>query len=138
MAINRTATIDACIFYRAPLRDLLVQMATSGVFRVRDCLVAGFEPLIPSLSLPDPDDRHVLAAAIVSRSDVILTYNLKDFPAQDLSLHGIEAQHPDEFVVDLLDADVRHVRQRRRHRQATLIEAVHHWQIGVGGVGGAL
>ena len=47
---------------------------------VRDCLVMGYAGLIPSLSLPDPDDRHVLAAAIVGRCDVIVTRNLKDFP----------------------------------------------------------
>lgn len=47
---------------------------------IDDCLVEGFETLIPTLELPDPDDRHVLAAAIVGRADVIVTYNLKDFP----------------------------------------------------------
>ena len=49
---------------------------------VRDCLVTGYEPLIGGLSLPDPDDRHVLAAAIRSQADLILTFNLKDFPAK--------------------------------------------------------
>jgi hypothetical protein len=48
----------------------------------RDALVQGFEDLIPSLSLPDPDDRHVLAAAIRGRVDAIVTYNTKDFPAE--------------------------------------------------------
>jgi len=69
---------------------------------VRDCLVTGYEGLIPSLSLPDADDRHVLAAAIVGRADVIVTFNLKDFPASVLNPLGIEAQHPDEFVAQLL------------------------------------
>ena len=49
---------------------------------VRDCLVSGYEVLIDSLSLPDPDDRHVLAAAIRAGAQVIVTYNLKDFPAE--------------------------------------------------------
>jgi hypothetical protein len=48
--------------------------------------------------LPDPDDRHVLAAAIVGRCDVIVTHNLKDFPNETLAFYGIEAQHPDEFL----------------------------------------
>jgi predicted nucleic acid-binding protein len=47
---------------------------------VRDSLVTGYEPLIPTLTLPDPDDRHVLAAAIRSGADVIVTYNLWRLP----------------------------------------------------------
>ena len=70
---------------------------------VRDCLVADYEELIPALTLPDPDDRHVLAAAIRARADVIVTINLADFPAATLRTYGIEAQHPDDFIVHLLD-----------------------------------
>lgn len=65
---------------------------------VRDCLVTGYEALIPSIVLPDVGDRHVLAAAIASNCDVIVTQNLKHFPAEVLAVHGIEAQHPDEFL----------------------------------------
>lgn len=68
----------------------------------RDCLVTGYEALIGTLTLPDPDDRHVLAAAIVGRCDVIVTQNLRDFPAAALAAHQIEAQHPDGFLCDLL------------------------------------
>ena len=57
-----------------------------------------YESLIPSLDLPDPDDRHVLAAAIVGRCDVIVPQNLKDFPANVLDRYGIDKQHPDEFL----------------------------------------
>ena len=49
---------------------------------VRDCLVTGHETLIPTLSLPDPNDHHVLAAAIFTSASIIVTYNLKDFPVQ--------------------------------------------------------
>ncbi len=70
---------------------------------VRDCLVTGYEDLIASLSLPDPDDRHVLAAAIRAGAEVIVTYNLTDFPPETLARFDIEARHPDDFVVDLLD-----------------------------------
>ncbi len=66
-------------------------------------LVTGYEDLIEGLHLPDPDDRHVLAAAIRGRADVIVTMNLQDFPAKALKPHGIVAQHPDEFVVSLVD-----------------------------------
>lgn len=70
---------------------------------VRDCLVTGFEALIPSLSLPDPDDRHVVAAAIVANAQVILTFNLKDFPDDKLREYKIRAVHPDDFLVELLE-----------------------------------
>jgi hypothetical protein len=65
--------------------------------------VTGYQTLIPSLVLPDPDDRHVLAAAIVGRCDVIVTQNLKDFPDAALAPYGLEAQHPDEFLSNHLN-----------------------------------
>jgi predicted nucleic acid-binding protein len=68
----------------------------------RDCLVTGYESLIPCLELPDPDDRHVLAAAIVGRCDIIVTQNLQDFPDEVLSPYGIEIQHPDHFLSNYL------------------------------------
>ena len=72
---------------------------------VLDCLVTGYENLIDGLALPDPNDRHVLAAAIRAGADVIVTYNLNDFPKRVLDPLGIEAQHPDVFVTHLLDLD---------------------------------
>ena len=68
-----------------------------------DALVTGYEDLIPGLQLPDPDDRHVLAAAIHGHADVIVTINLRDFPSETIGPFGIEAQHPDEFILHLLD-----------------------------------
>jgi hypothetical protein len=134
------AVYDACVLYPAPLRDLLLHLALTGLFRARwterihdewigsvladraditaaqlartrslmdiaipDALVTGYEGLIDQLTLPDPDDRHVLAAAIRSHAGVIVTYNIKDFPLDQLRPYGIEAQHPDEFVMHLLD-----------------------------------
>lgn len=72
---------------------------------VRDCLVVGYEPLIESLTLPDPDDRHVLAAAIKSRSQVIVTNNVRDFPADVLAPWNIETKAPDDIVLDQIDLD---------------------------------
>jgi hypothetical protein len=132
---NYTALLDANVLYAAPLRDLLLQLAVTDIFRAkwtadihrewieallrtrpsldrariertrdqmnaktRDCLVDGYHSLIPSLTLPDPNDRHVLAAAIIGRCDVIVTQNLKHFPDDALELYGIDAQHPDEFL----------------------------------------
>jgi hypothetical protein len=70
---------------------------------VRDCLVEGFEPLMAGLSLPDPNDRHVLAAAIRAGAQTIVTRNLKDFPQDRLSPFGIVAQDPDDFLLGLLN-----------------------------------
>jgi hypothetical protein len=134
------AILDACVLYPAPLRDLLLRLALTDLYRARwterihdewirsllsqrpdlsrdrlqrtrdlmdqtvpDCLVTGFEELIESLGLPDPKDRHILAAAIRSQAGVIVTYNVKDFPEEILDGYGIEVQHPDEFVTHLYD-----------------------------------
>jgi predicted nucleic acid-binding protein len=137
---NFTVLYDSCVLYPAPLRDLLMWLSLSDLFRarwsndiheewivnllearpdltrerlertrdmmnanVRDCLVTGYEPLIDGLTLPDPDDRHVLAAAIRAGAAVIVTFNLKDFPSEFLAPFSVEAQHPDEFIVHLID-----------------------------------
>jgi len=87
---------------------------------VPDSLVTGFESLIPSLSLPDPDDRHVLAAAIHGGADSIVTFNLKDFPSQVLSAYQIEAIHPDDFVSQLLETSVASVCLAARRQRELL------------------
>lgn len=48
-------------------------------------MVTGYEPLVPTLTLPDEDDRHVLAAAIRCGAQVIVTTNLRDFPTEALA-----------------------------------------------------
>jgi hypothetical protein len=70
---------------------------------VPDCIVEGYENLIEGLALPDPNDRHVLAAAIRAGAQSVVTFNLKDFPDDKLSVYGVEAKHPDEFVLDQID-----------------------------------
>lgn len=65
----------------------------------RDARVTTYQPLIEGLALPDPKDRHVLAAAIAGRCDVIVTFNTKDFPANALAKHDLDAQHPDTFFM---------------------------------------
>ena len=72
---------------------------------IPDGLVIGHETLIAGLTLPDADDRHVLAAAIRCNASVIVTFNEKDFPASALAPYGIEAQHPDLFIDNLFDLD---------------------------------
>jgi len=72
---------------------------------VPDAIVEDYESLIEGLDLPDPDDRHVLAAAIKARCDAIVTFNLKDFPAAELEKYRIEALHPDEFLYQQFGLD---------------------------------
>ncbi len=156
MSATFTVIYDACVLYPAPLRDLFMRLAMTGLVRARwtnhihdewirnvlvnrpdldarqlqrtrelmdahtlDCLVTGYEKLIPGLSLPDRNDRHVLAAAIRANANAIITFNLKDFPSPALDEYGIEAQHPDEFVTHLIDLDFRLVCEAiRRQRQS--------------------
>ncbi len=66
-------------------------------------MVSGFEDRIEALDLPDPGDRHILAAAIVGQSQVIITKNLKDFPANYLEKYHIQAKGPDDFLLDTID-----------------------------------
>src|SRR5262245_21609133 len=87
---------------------------------VADCLVSGYEGLIDTLTLPDPDDRHVLAAAIHARANLIVTFNLSDFPPAALVTHGVAAIHPDAFVLQLAAADEAAVIQAAREQRATL------------------
>ena len=121
MSSNFTVIYDACVLYPAPLRDLLMRLALTDLYRarwtdmihdewirnvllqrpdlkredlertrslmnanVRDSLVTGFAHLIPAIELPDADDRHVVAAAIHAGANLIVTFNLKDFPAEAL------------------------------------------------------
>lgn len=66
---------------------------------VPDALVTRYEQLIPALTLPDPNDRHVLAAAIRGGASVIVTNNLQDFPENFLEEYEIDVQTPDEFIL---------------------------------------
>lgn len=161
-----TAFYDANVLYSAAIRDLLMTLSNTGLFRPKwsrtvqqewiahllmnrpdltpgklertrelmdahaaDALVTGYEDLIEGLRLPDANDRHVLAADIRGRADVIVTMNLRDFPVEILEPFGIEAQHPDEFVLHLLDLDAgivcaaaNHHRQRLKNPPRTIVD----------------
>lgn len=70
-----------------------------------DAEVQDFKHLIQSIELPDPNDRHVLAAACAGNADVIVTFNLKDFPEENVQKYNIEVLHPDQFITDLIHLD---------------------------------
>lgn len=72
---------------------------------VEHAVVSGYEDLVPTLNLPDPDDRHVLAAAIHGGADIIVTANVRHFPPEALVPYKITAQEPDGFIRSLIDAD---------------------------------
>ncbi len=85
-----------------------------------DAVVKGYQTVIATLDLPDPNDHHVLAAAIHGGADIVVTRNLRDFPADRLTPHGLVAQHPDAFVVELLEADAEAVLAAVQSHRAAL------------------
>jgi hypothetical protein len=136
------AILDANALYPAPVRDLLLHLASTGLYKPKwtdkiheewirsllenrtdlkekslrsaqtamnnafpDANITHYESLINRLILPDEDDRHVLAAAIKDNVDVIVTSNVKDFPTAVIKEFGIEIQHPDKFIVNLIQSD---------------------------------
>lgn len=82
-----------------------------------DACVTGWEPLESGITLPDPDDRHVVAAALRGRADMIVTANVRDFPSDVLGSVGLEVQHPDDFLLNQLDLEP-DLTMATLHRQA--------------------
>ena len=83
-----------------------------------DAGVVGHEAHEASLALPDPDDRHVVAAAVEAEAGEIVTANLRDFPEAALRPLGIEAVSPDGFVASMLEDELAAViAVMRRHRE---------------------
>ncbi|MEL6865105.1 MAG: PIN domain-containing protein [Bacteroidota bacterium] len=68
-----------------------------------DAMVKNYEVLIGGLRLPDPKDCHVLAAAIKTNANIIVTNNLKDFPAEYLATFGLSAKNADDFLTETID-----------------------------------
>lgn len=96
-------TFDAILGNRPELEERLRRTRRQMTEAVPDVLVDGYQPLVASLQLPDPDDRHVLAAAIRSQAQVIVTFNLRDFPRDQLDPYDVEAQCPDEFALHVFE-----------------------------------
>ncbi|MEL6710603.1 MAG: PIN domain-containing protein [Pseudomonadota bacterium] len=85
-------------------RDLMIRA-------IPDSVLSGYDAIVPLLTLPDPDDRHVLAAAIYAKAERIITASLRDFPAEVLTRYQCIAQHPGDFIVSLLDDETDQVLQ---------------------------
>lgn len=68
-----------------------------------DALVTGWEGLEAGITLPDEDDRHVVAAAIRAGAQAIVTFNVRDFPTATLGPLGLDVIAPDAFLLDQLD-----------------------------------
>ena len=87
--------------------------------------IDGYEALIEALTLPDPDDRHVLAAALKAGAHIIVTENKKDFPQSILSPLDVEIQSADEFLLSTFelypgDAELAVKEMRERHKKPPL------------------
>jgi hypothetical protein len=111
LLLNRPDLTSAQLDRTSALMDLAIP---NGV-------VTDYEALIADLALPDPDDRHVMAAAIHCKASVIVTFNEKDFPPAALLPFGIEAQHPDLFIENLLDLDPAAVITAAQRQRAQLM-----------------
>jgi hypothetical protein len=99
---------------------------------VPTALVTSYQAHIQAVSLPDPDDRHIVAAGIAGGASIILTWNLRHFPAEELKKHGLRRQSPDTFLAALYDevpnltvnslASARHNLSRTRVSASDFIE----------------
>jgi len=154
---NFVVVYDANILYSAFLRDLMMRLALTNMYRakwtdrindewsrnllsnrpdldpqkisgvvdlmnnaVQDCIVGDYEKIEDIVELPDKNDHHVLAAAIKCGAQVIVTFNIKDFPKLELEKYSIEVKHPDDFVLDLIDLDLAKVLAAIRDQRAAL------------------
>jgi predicted nucleic acid-binding protein len=102
------------------LKEKLERTRREMDFYFPNGLVHGYETITQTLSLPDPNDRHVLAVAIHAKAKYIVTFNLGDFPKTILLPYGIEAVSPDKFVLRLIQNDPRHVLRAVRHHRLSL------------------
>jgi predicted nucleic acid-binding protein len=112
-------------------RNALYRTAAMMTESIEDCIIENSESLIEGLRLPDPNDRHVLAAAIVGHADAIITANLKDFPPPLIKPYGIEVLHPDDFLLAQYDLNqiaflrvVKQLRGRLRRPPKSALEFI--------------
>ena len=97
-----------------------------------EALVTGYEMFEDKLALPDPNDNHVLAAAIATSASVIVTDNLADFPSAVLDPHSIQAISADDFIADTIELDpseaimaLRRMRERFKNPALDVATLIH-------------
>ena len=101
-------------------RDMLERTRAVMDRHFPDALVAKSADAAIGLDLPDPGDRHVLAAAIHGGADVIVTMNLRDFPAEVLAPYALAAEHRDAFIRGLFEDRPDEVLATAREHRAAL------------------
>ena len=116
---------------RPDIAEKLPDVVTLMNRAVPDCLIENYESLIPAIQLPDANDRHVVAAAIRGHADAIVTFDVDDFPLDELSKYNIEIQHPDTFILNQIHlhkigalSAIKRMRARWRNPEFTAEELV--------------
>jgi predicted nucleic acid-binding protein len=79
-----------------------------------------YSEFLQKLDLPDKDDRHVLATAILSEAKFIVTFNLKDFPSDKLEMYNVNSISPDDFCLLLFEIDSETVKEGFLNQLRTL------------------
>jgi hypothetical protein len=135
---TETEIIEALVEVRGEhYREKIVNRIDAMNNAFEEARVSGWEPFVSQMTLPDPDDRHVVASALVARADVIVTRNLDDFPEKVLHDLELGAISPDQFLLDLLDlspsivlAVLREQAEHMRHPDTTIHDLLGHLSAG--------
>jgi len=102
-----TALLDTCVLVPSTQRDVLLECAAAGIYRpvwshaFPDALTTGWDHLLPTITIPDPDDTHVVAAALTAGAQLIVTNDRRGFTTG--LPPGLTTQHPDDLLLDALD-----------------------------------
>ncbi|WP_273220914.1 PIN domain-containing protein [Hyphomicrobium zavarzinii] len=98
---------EALAAKRPELAASIVRAQAAMADAFPEAAVQNYKHRVAQFELPDPDDRHVVAAAASAACPIILTFNLRDFPDAALTPHGLIAMHPDTFLAGLMSADAK-------------------------------
>lgn len=108
---------DACVLYPAPLRHFLIRLASTELFAARWTRQI-HEEWIRNLLAERTDLLEEQLQQ--THAQIIVTFNLKDFPEAQLAPFGVEAMHPDRFIECQMDLREAAVVQAAKAQRATL------------------